>query len=196
VARAILNVPQVWESTGLYGAGQIVAVADTGLDVGVDNPLLHEDFKGRVVAGFGLGRTGLTNDIHGHGTHVSGSVLGSGLLSGSDPATHRYGGSYAGVAPEASLVIQSLIDASGALAGIPSDLGNLFAPPYEVGARIHTNSWGAEARGIYDLMARQLDQFTWDHKDMLIFFSAGNGARDSNSQCARHRKELRLGRRH
>ncbi|HEY6042561.1 MAG TPA: hypothetical protein VIX58_10545, partial [Anaerolineae bacterium] len=34
VARSIMNVNPVWQSRGLFGAGQIVAVTDSGLDTG------------------------------------------------------------------------------------------------------------------------------------------------------------------
>ncbi len=181
VAAGIINARQVWSSTRLFGEGQIVAVADTGLDLGVGSPNLHPDFQGRVVAGFGRGRPGLTNDPHGHGTHVSGSVLGSGALSGADPATGDYGDSFAGVAPRAGLIIQSLIDAGGKLGGLPDDLNELFNEAYNAGARVHTNSWGASLYGGYDARARQLDYFAWMHPDMVVVFSAGNDGADRNS---------------
>lgn len=135
-----MQVDQVRDALALYGQGQIVAVADTGLDTG-DMATLSADF-GRVRQGFAWGRPDSWSDSDGHGTHVAGSVLGSGILSGSDPASHRYEGSFAGVAPEAELVFQSLLDAEGGLSGIPDDLGALLGQAYSAGARIHTNSWG------------------------------------------------------
>jgi subtilisin family serine protease len=111
---------------GITGAGAIVGVVDTGLDI------LHPDFHDdngvtRVLAlwdhlsfgtpapGFGYGLyctrariqlvvTGTdpgacpTQDINGHGTHVAGSAAGDGS-AGATPFR------YAGVAPEAELLI-------------------------------------------------------------------------------------------
>lgn len=181
VAAGIANVRQTWSTARIYGEGEIVAVADTGLDLGVGNPNLHPDFQGRVVAGFARGRPGLTNDPHGHGTHVSGTVLGSGVLSGANPATGDYGDSFAGVAPRAGLVIQSLIDDGGKLSGLPDNLGELFDQAYGAGARVHTNSWGASIYGGYDARAGQLDYFAWTHPEMVIVFSAGNDGADRNA---------------
>ena len=63
------------------GDGELVAVADTGLD---DS---HPDFASRIVGLIALGRPpSETSDPHGHGTHVAGSVLGDGAASaGQDP---------------------------------------------------------------------------------------------------------------
>lgn len=180
VARGIMNVNPVWTDTGRYGQGQIIAVCDTGLDVGAENPSLDLDFRGRVVAAFDLGRNGLTNDPNGHGTHVTGSVLGNGQLSGSNPLTHSYINSYAGVAPEAQLVMQSVLDSSGGLGGLPSDLNELFDQAYQAGARVHTNSWGAATSGAYDTEAGQVDQFVWSQPDMVVLFAAGNEGVDSD----------------
>ncbi|MGC8839531.1 MAG: S8 family serine peptidase, partial [Anaerolineae bacterium] len=183
VARSdlILRVEQVWRDLGLYGSGQILAVCDTGLDVGTPWGL-SEDFRGRLVRAYALGRPGDWSDDHGHGTHVAGSAVGSGLLSGADPASHRYTGSYAGVAPEAGLVFQSVLDRNGSLGGIPPDLNDLFLPPYQDGARVHNDSWGVKApEGYdYDLMARQVDAFTWTHPDFLVVTAAGNAGADAN----------------
>ena len=63
-------------------------------------------------------------------------MLGNGTLSGSNPASHNYTTSYAGVAPEARLVFQSLLDSNGGLGGIPSDLNTLFQQAYNDGARV------------------------------------------------------------
>lgn len=180
VGRGIMNVPSLWTGFGIYGSGEKVAVADTGLDTGSQSTL-SADFYGRVFKYYKLGRPNKWDDPNGHGTHVCGSVLGNGSLSGSNPATHNYSTSFAGNAPEAQLIIQSILDASGGLGGIPSDIGNLFLSPYNDGARIHSNSWGAANAGLYDTDARNLDTFAWSHKDMTILFSAGNEGIDANS---------------
>ena len=179
----IMAVNPVWAGLGLYGAGQIVAVADTGMDTG--NPdTLHADIRGRLLKAYGLGRPDDWSDPNGHGTHVAGSVLGNGAMSGSNPAAHDYADSFAGVAPEARLVMQSTLNADGGLS-TPSNLNDLFGPPYQDGARIHTNSWSEyglqdpdSVNGVYNTRSRQLDEFVWSHRDMTILFSASNAGKD------------------
>jgi subtilisin family serine protease len=169
-----MNVTGVW-TNALTGTGQIVAVADTGLDIGVNDATLHLDFQGAVSAtyGLGVGRGGDWSDQHGHGTHVSGSVLGRGTVSG---------GTYRGVAYDAQLVFQSIMGSDGQLSGIPIPLSNLFLTPYNDGARIHSNSWGESfANGAYTADSQAADQFMWDHKDMLVVFAAGNSGVDMDS---------------
>lgn len=180
IARGVMDVPSVWSVAGLYGEGEIVAVCDTGLDTG-SQATLSADFAGRVVATYDLGRNKKWDDPNGHGTHVAGSVLGSGALSGSNPALHSYGSSFAGTAPEARLVFQSVLDNVGGLGGIPSNLNDLFLPTYNNGARIHTNSWGSAVGGTYTTDARNLDMFAWNSKDMTILVSSGNEGVDGNS---------------
>jgi subtilisin family serine protease len=182
VARGIIDVQPAWNRGGLRGAGQIIAIADSGLDTGL-LANISRDFRGRIVAAHALGRPGNWSDPDGHGTHVAGSALGSGLNSGSIPISGDYGRSHAGVAPEASLVVQSLLDAEGELDGLPADLGVLFQQSYNDGARIASNSWGvAEDDGgrVYDSHAQQVDRFMWDHPDMVLLFAAGNDGRDAN----------------
>ncbi len=191
----IMRANQVRADLGLYGAGQIVGVADTGLDVGVTTAAMSDDFEGRIVEGqaicayFQGGRT-TWNDFNGHGTHVAGSVLGSGVLSGSNPAAHDYANSFAGVAPEAQLVFQSIDHEPGdGLECVPPDLVTyLFNPAYQKGARVHTNSWGGPTGGTpnrpeyggYNANARQVDSMMWQHPDMLILYAAGNAGVDKN----------------
>lgn len=166
-AAAIIQAPGAGWQSGLDGSGQIVAVADTGLDTG-DAKSMHPDFQGRIEALFALGRRGNASDTHGHGTHVAGSVLGSGEASG---------GKVKGMAPKARLVFQSVADAQGGLGGIPEDLGQLFRQAYEAGARIHSDSWGVPAtRGgaTYDAQSQALDRFIWENPEMAILFAAGN----------------------
>jgi serine protease AprX len=174
VARQILRVPSGAGAPGGEGAGEIVAVCDTGFDLGSVQDV-HPAFTGRVKKLYALGRPGLKDDPDGHGTHVAGSVLGDGLS--------KKEGAVRGTAPKAKLVLQSVLDADGGLGGLPDDLADLFGGPYDTDkARIHTNSWGSTGNfGVYDQQAHELDQFVCEHRDLLICFSAGNEGVDRNS---------------
>jgi hypothetical protein len=141
------------------GSGQIVGVADTGID---DQ---HLDFQGRIIGKVARGRPNDTTDPHGHGTHVSGSVLGDGSASG---------GRIRGIAPKAQLFFQSLLDANGKLGGLPVDLNDLFDEAYQAGVRIHNNSWGADTGSVYTMNSEEVDEFVCSHPDMLILIAAGN----------------------
>ena len=174
VARPILNASVVVSGTTYQGDGQIVAVADTGFDRGsAVNP--HPAFTGRVVRLYDLGRPGKSDDPDGHGTHVCGSVLGDGTSS-------KMGGAIQGTAPRAQLVMQSLIGPTGGLSGIPTDLNDLFGPPYlDDHARVHSNSWGAVTPGLpYSQSSQEIDDFVWNHPDLVICFAAGNDGIDGD----------------
>uniref|UniRef100_A0AAU2JJD0 S8 family serine peptidase n=1 Tax=Streptomyces sp. NBC_00049 TaxID=2903617 RepID=A0AAU2JJD0_9ACTN len=141
------------------GKGQIVGVADTGLD------RTHPDFAGRIVDAVALGRPGDSSDPHGHGTHVAGSVLGSGAASQ---------GTFRGAAPEAKLYFQSVMDAGGGLGGLPLLLADLFEQAYEEGVRIHNNSWGSETFSAYAVNSDEVDAYVQQRRDMLVVIAAGN----------------------
>jgi uncharacterized repeat protein (TIGR01451 family) len=188
VARSIMQVDTAaWQGQGLFGDGQIVAVADSGLDTGI-MATMSPDFAGRIVATHVLSAGGELGDQHGHGTHVAGSVAGAGVQSGANPTQRQYAGSFAGIAPEAQLVIQAFEALpDGSTVGIPSDYYTLFQQAYNDGARIHTNSWGDYTGPItdteasfsgYPFGAQRTDQFVWDHPDMAVFFAAGNSGAD------------------
>lgn len=180
----IMGANSLRASLDLYGRGQVIGIADTGLDMGGQSTL-HPDILGRVQATYCLGRPQPCDwsDPYGHGTHVVGSALGNGAASGSNATTHSYGGSEAGVAPEASLVMQSIGDAQGGLNGVPVDAGDLMRQAYRAGARIHSNSWGSYSAGTYSSYttnSSQVDAAGWEHSDQLVLFAAGNNGVDAN----------------
>jgi hypothetical protein len=174
VARTIINAHVVVNGTVFEGDGEIVVVNDTGFDKG-STTSTHPAFTGRVLKLVPLGRPGRSDDTDGHGTHVAGSVLGNGH-------SPSMGGAIQGTAPKAELILQSLLDASGGLGGIPTDLHQLFDPPYSIDkARIHTNSWGSTTPGLpYSQSSLEIDDFVWNHQDCVICFAAGNDGIDSN----------------
>ena len=91
-----IGVPPIW-AAGYTGAGIKVAVVDTGIDPD------HPDFSGRIVAGASFVGDDY-RDGNGHGTHVAGTVAGSGAAQDSK---------YKGVAPGALLYIAQSLDRHG-----------------------------------------------------------------------------------
>ena len=182
-----MDVERVWPQyhgdVGLTGRGQVVAVADTGLDNG-DLSTIHEDLRGRVSRVYALGRPGDWSDFIGHGTHICGSILGNGAMSR---------GRIRGPAYEATLIMQSLCGEMGETAR-PTDLADLFRQAYTnegdvAGAKIHCNSWGsgrdddaegAELLGVYVEDCRVIDGFSFEHPDFLVIFASGNDAIDGD----------------
>lgn len=158
-ARVLLGVDAAagQPAVSWTGRGQRVGVADSGIDVA------HPDLSGRVVQTFALGVPGDFHDRHGHGTHVAGSIAGSGA-------------EIKGVAPEAELVFQSIMDAKLGLSGLPVDLGDLFEQARAEGVFIHNNSWGALAGGAYRSTSLEVDTYVYDHPEVLVVFAAGNKA--------------------
>ena len=168
VASGIINVDVLRNDHHLDGSGQIVCVADSALDKGVDDASMLEDFRGRIIKIHARGNPNDPRDLDGHGTHVAGSVLGDGANANDK---------IIGMAPKAKLVFQSLLDDEGGLGGIPSNLNDLFEQAYNDGARIHTNSWGLpRSDGLYNVDSENADKFAFNHRDFLILFSAGNNA--------------------
>ncbi|PNP73551.1 hypothetical protein FNYG_13145 [Fusarium nygamai] len=170
VARDILHADVTGPNTTIFkGAGQTVTVADTGFDTG-DTNSTHQAFTGRVKKLIPIGRSTKTNDTDGHGTHVCGSVLGDGH-------SEKMGGPIQGTAPEATLIVQSLLDSRGGLFGqSEKTLGDLLKEALDHESFIHTNSWGPVWRRQleYNTASVDLDTFVSNHPEMTVCFAAGN----------------------
>ena len=152
------------------GKGQVIAIADTGLDRG-QMLAVHPAFGDRVLELYPMG--GHAADSDGHGTHVCGSAVGDYLTHDNDRIM--------GTAPQAHLVVQC---AGSNFDRLPGDLSQLFELPYDQhGVRVHSNSWGGEM--IHEQLdydqngsAEEIDRFVWTHQEMVICFAAGNDAKD------------------
>jgi serine protease AprX len=209
-AAGVMHVPvsRVFGTLTLDGAGQIVGIADSGIDTGVA-ATLHADLAGRVTIVSSPNQFGGSSidpppfddgpaDELGHGTHVAGSVAGNGAAAiAAGAATVPRG-----IAPNASVHFTAIGQrvtwnpaianppAPWGLYGIPADLNNLFTPAYTAGARLHTNSWGSSnsaanpnVEGSYNAQASQVDGYMATHRDALVLFSAGNNGRDTNADA-------------
>ncbi len=103
VLRETLGLNGTWT-----GRGVGVAVIDSGLE-------MSSEFDGRVRAFYDFTRGGVrgsTFDDYGHGTHVAGTIGGSGALSPNRD--------YRGLAPNVTFVVLKVLDANGA--GYTSDV--------------------------------------------------------------------------
>ena len=172
-ATIIMNITPSQNSFYLNGSEQIIGIADTGLDTGINDSSMHDDLEGRIKKIYSWNDSD-ASDGHGHGTHVAGSAIGNGSNSS---------GLYSGAAPGAQLVFQAIGDSAGNLYSV--DLNDLFTQAYSDGVRIHSDSWGVNSSskyGSYTERSQAVDDFMWNHPDMLIIFAAGNSRQYSTDE--------------
>lgn len=170
------NVPLFGSKVNLTGHGEIVGVADTGIDKNncyFDDPNHKVPFNKinmnhRKIVSY-ITFADNCDDDESHGTHVAGSVLGySSLRYGDFP---RYNGN----APNAKLVFMDIGLTGKIKLNTPGNLiSDMFEPMYKAGARIMTNSWGTSSDNSYNLLASQVDAMMWNYPDVLILFANGN----------------------
>jgi subtilisin family serine protease len=150
---------------GLEGEGEIVGVGDTGIS---QHPaFMDPTFNDKVIA---TKPDSFWEDNHGHGTHVSGTILGTG-------AGHPSGSTrYKGMAPKAKLVSQKFLYGT-----YNYEFNELFGEAYSLGAKVHNNSWGYYSYtidGDYNQNSVDIDDFLWNNRDFTIVFAAGNCRND------------------
>ncbi|MFY4776586.1 S8 family peptidase [Metabacillus sp. RGM 3146] len=96
----MIGAPSYWQQ-GFKGEGTVVAVLDTGCQTS------HPDLRGQIIGGRNftndyLGIPSNFQDNHGHGTHVCGTIAGTGDNGGA-----------AGAAPKAKLLVLKVLSGSG-----------------------------------------------------------------------------------
>lgn len=169
------NVPGLapFHAAGLTGAGHLLAVVDDPVNIA------HCAFVDPVNAVGPLHRkvhayTGpLGNNPH--GTHVASIALGDGPgLNPSNTQNSR------GVAYGSRLVFAPIPAQSEA------SVFSVFSANAATGARIHTNSWGADFLFDYDGTCRAVDLLQWQNDDNLIIFSVSNFSIIGNPENAKN----------
>ena len=180
VGSSIIGATPVWD-LGIHGEGEVIGIGDTGLDMshcffeesqgdehdasaaGVDHRKVvhYRAYADDQAEGPGPGGT------RDHGTHVAGSCCGKPSVQSADGADEI------GVAYESRISFTD-IGPGGAFLDVPADLyENYYIVDYDYGARVHTNSWGAQVNA-YTVSSAQTDAFMHAHPEMLVLFAAGN----------------------
>ncbi|MFF7210209.1 S8 family serine peptidase [Streptomyces sp. NPDC008238] len=150
-----IGAPQAW-AKGYRGDGVKVAVLDTGYDPH------HPDLKGIVEESANFTAEADTDDLNGHGTHVTSTVAGSGAASG---------GSFKGVAPGARILSGKVCDAGGQCDD--SDVIEGMAWAAERGAKVISLSLGDTDTPETDALEAMVESVTRDH-GVLVVAAAGN----------------------
>ena len=175
VQPGLMNVTPVWETHGLTGKGQFITVSDTGIDTG-NTRTLHLDLRDNV-AGMKRGNDfyAVLYDPTGHGTHVAGSIVGNGAMSG---------GEVRGVAYEAKLWMWCCTSKSGRDLYLPQSYSQCFRPSSLVAGvpYIHSASWGGTTN-VYNSESQEIDEYVWRHPEFLPVFAAGNDGLKRSITC-------------
>jgi serine protease AprX len=184
-----VNADQVWTNPGSKGAGVIVAVIDTGVD------LTHTDIKNHLwvnhneIPGDGIDndKNGYIDDVNGynfsghnsdptddqnHGTHVTGTIVGDGSA-----------GTKTGVAPEAKVMALKVLDSVGN--GKETDVWEGIQYAVENGANIISMSLGWKHSWNPDRNSwRQVCQNAIA-AGVVVIVAAGNDGEDASSDQVR-----------
>jgi len=173
----VLNADDVWLQ-GWTGDGVKVAVLDSGLDTEPLNPdlpasIIKKDYSRSTLD------DDVENQVTGHGTHVTGSVLGRGVLSNSNVGN---GGSpYKGVAPSASLVFLKIGNDYTAGASTSAIVNAMDAAVNIYNVDIISMSYGYWD-AYHDGSSTQDQKVDWCYsKGIPVFLAAGN-----DGSSARH----------
>ncbi|MEB3284277.1 MAG: S8 family serine peptidase [Candidatus Sericytochromatia bacterium] len=161
----IAQVDQAWDLQ-MGGAGVVVAVIDSGIDMG------HPDLKGNIVPESWnvLDKNNDPRDDHGHGTHCAGIAA----------AIANNGEGVAGVAPKAGLMAVKVLDARGR--GSDATIAEGVVHATDKGAKVITMSLGLYKRSP---VLEEALQYALD-RDVVLVASAGNNNALNDPTSAPH----------
>jgi subtilisin family serine protease len=162
-SNAQIGTPEAWEA-GLTGKGVTVAVLDSGVDAG------HPDLAGRIARSKSFIPGEEVADRHGHGTHVTSTVGGSGAASD---------GKEKGVAPGATLAVGKVLDDGGS--GSESEIiAGMEWAARDVAADIVSMSLGStEPSDGTDPMAEAVNTLSRETGALFVIAAGNTGAPSS-----------------
>jgi subtilisin family serine protease len=180
-AAQSIHANLVWEK-GSDGSGVKVAILDSGLDtdpVNADLPASFQKWDYSNYPGATDGNVENIAGVTGHGTHVTGTVLGRGVLSAGNVGNG--GGAYKGMAPGADLIFLKIGRDSDGAATTAAMNEAMTQAVSTYGADIISMSYGGW--GDFNDGSESTEQVVdWCYEQgTAVFLSAGNDA-----NAARH----------
>ena len=173
VASRSIRANAAW-SQGWTGKGVKVGVLDSGIDTSYQNGEFPACFDRKDYSKFPALGDDVINRITPHGTHVTGTAVGRGILSAAN--TGNEGGAYRGMAPEACLAFIRIGDDSSAGASDAVIIGALNDMVTKYHARVINLSYGGWST--YHDGSEALEQKAdWAYtQGTAVVFAAGNSA--------------------
>ncbi len=195
----------VWRQ-GLNGWGQVVGIADSGLDadacqfrysadrqsvtLATDTPQPPDSVRtnpeGKVITYYVIGSadaydygTPDPNQPGFHGTHTAGDIAGDNYEHAATKTTAGHD-PQDGMAPGAKIVFQDIGNNNGELTGLLFlSMYSLLKQAYDTGVRVHNNSYGSSVISVvYDRDSSSIDAAMWEMNDLVVVFAAGNSGYD------------------
>ncbi|MGP2441229.1 S8 family serine peptidase [Streptomyces sp. JW3] len=162
-SNAQIGTPEAWDA-GLTGKGVTVAVLDSGVDAD------HPDLTGRIARSRSFIEGEEVADRHGHGTHVTSTVGGSGAASD---------GEEKGVAPGATLAVGKVLSDQGSGSESQIIAGMEWAAR-DVAADIISMSLGStEAGDGTDPMAQAVNALSAETGALFVIAAGNTGSPSS-----------------
>jgi len=152
-----IHVPQAW-AAGYDGTGVKIAVLDTGYDA------THPDLQGKVSASANFSTDSSVVDGNGHGTHVAGTIAGTGVKSG---------GVYKGAAPGASLLIGKVLGSDGSGADSQVLAGMQWAVAQH--ADVVSMSLGGDTGAGTDVLEQAVNELSASSPTLFVIAAGNNG---------------------
>ena len=182
--------------TTTASAYPIVDVTDDGIDDGTATPR-HPDFwtfgitstVDRLVYNYNWTMDPSADGLDGHGNLNASIVVGYNDKTGfpyEDGSGFNYG---LGINPFGR-VAGSKVFANGGIWSAPATNTPIISNTYALGARISSNSWGADTGGAYNTDCQEYDALVRDaqpgapyagNQEMITIFAAGNAGSGSNT---------------
>lgn len=178
-AASAINANDMWD-LGYDGTGVKVAVLDSGIDTSYAGTELPATFEKRDYSNYPTSTDpDVANITSGHGTHVTGSVLGRGYYSEGRADEGNGSGAFKGMAPGADLVFLKIGGDASSGASSNGMIGAMVAAVNTYNADILTMSYGGWY-AYHDGSSSTEQTVDWVYEQGKPFFlSAGNSGADN-----------------